>query len=109
MKQLFLPYNLALLAKEKGFDEPCLFKHNPQATFDHDKINLIKHNPLGSLNFFYNSDGIITAPLYQQMIDWFFDKHHINVVPDHNSLVICTSETYYRVLENNIKQAFELI
>ena len=23
MKHLFLPYNLALLAKEKGFDEPC--------------------------------------------------------------------------------------
>lgn len=45
MKRLFVPKNIALIAKEKGFDEECL--------------------------------GNYEAPLYQQLIDWFRNKHGI--------------------------------
>ncbi len=37
MKKLFLPYELALIAKEKKFDEPCLGHYhnvkNPEVDF----------------------------------------------------------------------------
>ena len=33
MKHLFLPYNLALLAKEKGFDEEVLGWYNTDKDF----------------------------------------------------------------------------
>jgi predicted ATP-grasp superfamily ATP-dependent carboligase len=65
MENLFVPYEIALKLKEKGFDEPSL------AYYDKDKDFIIGIlNNIGLKRF-------ISAPLYQQVVDWFREKHKI--------------------------------
>lgn len=71
MKHLFVPYELALKLKEKGFNEECLSR------FFGDKLTIT--TTFGCKN----SDDVpeqfnfkCTAPLYQQVIDWFREKHN---------------------------------
>lgn len=68
MKHLFIPHHLAVLAKQKGFDESCLAGYTLDGEFA---------PPDNELNTFRNrnrSGGEISAPLYQQIIDWFRAK-----------------------------------
>lgn len=72
MKHLFVPYEIALKLKEKGFNEPCF-----GAYYQDDK-------ELVPLKWFDNNNlrvdlGKITAPLYQQVIDWFRRKHRLHL------------------------------
>jgi len=71
MKHLFAPYNLSLLAKEKWFNEPCLryynVGHNKDAPI---RLSMFKNEQMGS----------VSAPLYQQLVDWFREKHQYNIV-----------------------------
>ncbi len=85
MKHLFVNYETAKKLKEKGFDENCLayygFENNllPIDTDFH--------------SFREVKDGIL-CPLYQQIIDWFREKHNININLFHHA----TSQTYgYRI------------
>lgn len=79
MKHLFVPYELALLAKEKGFNEECLgwwWKDNGG------KLFLNTNNAFGA-----DADRdmfLSNAPLYQQLVDWF-RKKHIMIRPTGNS------------------------
>jgi hypothetical protein len=75
MKHLFIRYETGIptLAKEKGFDEPCLAGYLPNGEFC---------EPDNELNVFRNrnrSGGEISAPLYQQIVDWFREKHNIDL------------------------------
>ena len=71
MKHLFVPYELALKLKEKGFDEPC---YGCRITVD----NLFKNNDdvhvYSEPKNYNNWNGRLSAPLYQQVIDWFETK-----------------------------------
>lgn len=69
MKHLFIPYELALIAKEKGFDEPCLGLYHKDGMFVVEKTE--------SHNQYYGQ--ICSAPLYQQIVDWFREKHNISI------------------------------
>ena len=60
INRLFVPYELALKLKEKGFDEPCFGSYIQQVL--HYKLPE-KHTVL------------LQAPLYQQVIDWLFNKN----------------------------------
>jgi len=67
MKHLFVPYELALLAKEKGFNEECFACYSYMNTMG--LVMAPKNNS--------NDMGYIAAPLYQQLVDWFYDKYNI--------------------------------
>lgn len=76
MKHLFVPYTLALLAKEKGFDEPCL-----ACVFTNIEGTLVESYPIDQKDFFIglNSEMSLNSkacalPLYQQLVDWFESK-----------------------------------
>lgn len=67
MYNLFVPYNIAFLAKEKGFDEECFGKYFI-------KKKEFRLNSLGHPNNYNDGSygqGIFSAPMYQQIIDWF--------------------------------------
>ena len=76
MKEQFVTYEIALKLKEKGFDEPCFgdyfhFERHNQSIldYDEDRERIITDN----------TDENITkylAPLWQQVIDWFREKHN---------------------------------
>lgn len=84
MNHLFVPYELAVKLKEKGFDEYC---------FAHYEVNnnvIIKRAILkSSAQIYYNQNNInpnnqygdrfCTAPLYQQAVDWLREKHNIHI------------------------------
>lgn len=76
MKHLFVPYDIALIAKEKGFVDPCIAKYqnmkNPK--FPSDFLSRTDWDVE-----FINIPEIkqLAAPLYQQLIDWFRNKHDI--------------------------------
>lgn len=59
MKKNFIPYKESIVVKEMGFDEPCFGFYN-----DNNK-------PVGGN---YPCDGINSAPLYQQVFDWFEEQ-----------------------------------
>ena len=71
MKKQFVTYEVALKLKELGFDEECLGYFGIQ--------NELK------IEISYNSDpnlirrNFISAPLWQQVIDWFREKHNIYI------------------------------
>lgn len=68
MKHLFLPYELAVIAKEKGFDERCF------TYYYKGEIQSISVLP-------FESEDKVIAPLYQQAIDWLEEKHRIFIMP----------------------------
>lgn len=129
MKNLFVPYELAIKAKEFGFDEPCLgvFKSNgvlvgvnhTGVAFNKDAINS-------------KLSALIAAPLYQQLVDWFREKHALEISVkswkedgDTGNIIWIPSvkkvpqpstfnfdfkkETYYDALKIAFEKAFELI
>jgi len=89
MTEQFVPYEIAIKLKEKGFDEPCFGTYNSFSDFiqsnseyplnkNSDKLyddkwleHIQKHFPE------HTPDMLCTAPLWQQAIDWFEDKHNI--------------------------------
>lgn len=74
MKDLFVSYELALKLKEKGFDEECFGFYSKDGEFHY-------ATAIGKLrtNISFEEAGMteITAPLYQQVVDWFREKHNI--------------------------------
>ena len=69
MKHLFVPYDIAVKLKEKGFDEECMgiwqkpdFLHLGTSYWE--GITMKKR---------------VRAPMYQQAVDWLREKHNINI------------------------------
>lgn len=120
MKHLFIPYPLAVLAKEKGFDEQFTLAYYNSGKELCNGINM--NEPINnSLNC---RVGNIVAPLYQQIVDWFREKHdiHIWATPWYeiypkqkligyiiNGESETTFHSYYEALDKAIEEAFKLI
>lgn len=77
MKHLFVPYELALQLKEKGFDEPC-FAYYGNFT----GIEYIPYEEYPCSNSSDLMKNRFTAPLYQQVTDWFYNEHRLFVEAD---------------------------
>jgi len=118
MKHLFIPYELAVIAKEKGFDEPCLGWYFKK--LDNKEFILC----LGEAHKSNLKNTAILSPLYQQIIDWFREKHKISVEPYSLLKTAKTFHTIYRIqklvykgyrdfnyktLNKAIEEAFKLI
>ena len=63
MKDLFVSYEIALRLKEKGFDEECI------ARYVNDGVG-----PMPEIDNPFTAN--LSAPLYQQVIDWLKAKHY---------------------------------
>lgn len=73
MKNLFVPYSIAIILREKGFDEPVFGVIYP----DGQVIT-------GSYEMFANimlqkDKDCIPAPIYQQVTDWLRDTHKVHI------------------------------
>jgi hypothetical protein len=76
MKHLFVPYEIARQLKDKGFDEECLAGWHKQKG---EMVLMSTHiqNPLTLAN--WHSLENTLAPLYQQVMDFFREKHGIQI------------------------------
>lgn len=131
MKHLFVPYEIALMAKENGFDEICLFFYYP-ITDNYSEYELffttddLSEDLLSCGSFASNSEtNRVCAPLYQQLIDWFREKHDFWISVEFGSeyiplyvfgyhgsprrTVSSFGVNYYECLNYAIKEAFKLI
>lgn len=81
MKRQFLTYEISLKLKELGFDEPCLMYYYKD---DENKL----HSNISTSSLYgamiseegLNTERQIKAPLRQQTIDWFREKHNIHII-----------------------------
>lgn len=72
MNNLFIPYELNILARKFGFNEKCFGYYDNNKQF-----YSIRNN-----NYAINSNldkYLVSAILYQQIIDWLRDVHKISV------------------------------
>ena len=69
MKHLFVPYDIALMAKGKGFNEDCITRWGETSKKLYETWKPMKNSE--------DCEDFTTAPLYQQLIDWFEEKHNI--------------------------------
>jgi hypothetical protein len=117
MKNLFISYELALKLKDKGFYEPCFSKYYESGKLS-DSLSYLNHNYIKQIN----------APLYQQVVDWFIEKHKIFImiyprdkwnymVQGIDESISCSGESfhgekfesYHEALEKAIEEALKLI
>lgn len=73
MKHLFISQELALKLKEKKFNEPCLGYYGIWST----ELQFPVY--AGELENWNTIENLCSAPLYQQVIDWFREKHNISI------------------------------
>ena len=91
MEKEFVTYEIASVLKELGFDEPCFGIWNKHK--DKWIITLI-YSGLLHQGYFNEKDSIkICAPLWQQVIDWLIENHHILIQRQFNG---------YSVIKNSI-------
>jgi hypothetical protein len=125
MKNLFIPYELALEAKELGFNEFCIGEYTKHAQTNAIDLRYPKHE---GLQGDWPLENEVDAPLYQQIIDWLREKHKIETVilsdtEYNNSFEYCLYKlhsknkitgninytTYYEALNKAIEEALKLI
>lgn len=86
MEHLFVPFELCLILRDKGFDEPCR-DHWERGQNDKEWELFTSGEWLTKkdlINDYKDADGNlcgeISAPLYQQVIDWLREKHNLNII-----------------------------
>lgn len=95
MKNLFLPYELSILAKEKGFNEPCLTWYLSIGVLNEANRDLRLSN--------FNTDTFaVSAPIYQQIIDWLREEHRIIVSVDVSPYTPSLNWGYVKSVESKI-------
>lgn len=64
-QRMFVPHDLALILKAKGFNTRCIYSYYEDGSVG-SEIGWINYN---------QSDTLVSRPLYQQVVDWFRLKH----------------------------------
>lgn len=133
MNHLFIPYKLAKKLKQKGFDEPCFCVYNNDGKL----IMVSNWEDCNDWSFDfcrnskYSPSDRTSTPTYQQVTDWFREKHNISIEVYRTSKMItgeeygCQAErwtpdgvvdefnyyepTYYQALTKGIEEALTLI
>jgi len=89
MEKQFVPYELALKFKEKGFDEDCLRyyglkRYSLTTEYATDIGELLTDSVLRYLSSYQKDLELLKSPLWQQVIQWFRDNHDIHIDNDNN-------------------------
>jgi len=86
MKNLFISYELAVKLRKKEFSEPCFGYYNAEMRISSPGVlglqsGLKNYNDTLFVRAWRNGppEDIISAPLYQQVIDWFRETHDIDI------------------------------
>jgi len=82
MKKQFATYKIALAIKELGFTEECMafwFNREKKLSIENQYKGLLMCE--SNRNSDFNVDSNYTsAPLWQQVVDWFIEKYSLHIV-----------------------------
>lgn len=136
MNKEFIPYELAQLAKEKGFDEPCFGYYYIDAygkeiilcdsTADVNHTYFNEFPKFGDTVMVKNYNLQFTsAPLYQQLVEWLRKRYKFEIIissnllgygyiiyqryPSKNYTNNNVFQEYYEALDKALEEAFKLI
>lgn len=126
-RKLFIPYDIAIIAKENGFDEEC-FAWTYVGNKDNNYIVISEIGKYDSDSYKQRLAGkkeLLQIPMYQQVIDWFLYKHdlsisHTRVDGLYHWTIVNSDETIglfsdnkfntpYEALNEAISESFKLI
>ena len=122
MKEQFVTYEIALKLKELGFDEDCInfYSFYPNIGWSLSLLGVTNEDVVEQMVCHHNIKGI-KAPLWQQVIDWFREKHKIRVCNLVNIYIEATfiiyhstdvevidGNDFYKTREQAILKAIEL-
>lgn len=81
MKEQFVSYEIALKLKELGFDEPCLSIFAKDLNFNLTMFGQKFDNKIETSKDFACDIHLedVLCPLWQQVIDWFREKHNVDI------------------------------
>jgi hypothetical protein len=95
MNKEFIPYEQALVLKELGFDEPCMYYVDKQ---NNSFIYNFQTHPDEFIE--WCSVTVISTPLYQQAFRWFREKYNLLSIIDFNSSK--NNGWYYSIITINV-------
>jgi hypothetical protein len=106
MKDQFVPHEIAILLKEKGFTDECMASYQISLTAQENEEDGFS-GPFGwekgevNFNKGYFANGVpycdfsnehwlyCAAPLWQQVIDWFLEEHKLLI-----TITSCSQESW---------------
>ena len=111
MKEQFVPYEIAILLKEKGFTDECMASYQISLTAQENEEDGFSGSfgwEKGEVNFnkgyfvncapycdFSNKSWLsCAAPLWQQVIDWLREKHSVDIMIRQTEL---KGRSYYKI------------
>lgn len=100
LKNIFVPYNVAKLAFEKGFIEWCSAIQGKDQSEPEPNVKIVTKEGRRFSLFDYaylsdDSDGEYGIPTHFQLISWLKDKHDIDVTMQINGLLAVISTHGY--------------
>jgi len=111
MKKQFVPYELALRLREKGFNERCVASWlSKKFSFDGKEVLHIDERYGNGQDQIYMQIPIkCLAPLWQQVIDWFRDKHDIHIHPNYRENIFGAQMFYEYLVHHKVDGDWKLI
>lgn len=104
MQELFVSYEQALKLRSLGFDEECLARYCVVTEWE---------KPTGEVRLQISSDcpnnhkTLFKAPLYQQVFDWFREKHNFYVNIFNDPINSMNFRFYYSITESGYLNYYE--
>jgi len=105
MEKQFVTYEIALILKELGFDEPCMARFKI-------RTNELTEVMSPKLQMFVRTESqeefrwqMWSAPLWQQVIDWLIENYDIIITVDMN----CMEDEGFTFYVGNIKSRETII
>lgn len=95
MEKLFISYELALKAKEHGFNEPCFGVYYANTRDFPIKLEIGSNKEQNSKFINAKAERLCVAPIHQQITDWLRETYNIHVLALPTDFINDPAKTYY--------------
>lgn len=77
----FVPYELALKLKDKGFRKPCVATYDKDGMLGHNYVQPTSIRAVGFEECLVYSDDCLMAPTISQVLKWLREEKYIHIEP----------------------------
>lgn len=103
MNKPYVPYELAIFLKEKGFNLSCIYHYKISQKFPNQTSKIPTFEMTNPFGRNHNSlETRASAPLWSEVCDWIYSKSETNVVVNYSPAY--TLETMVDEVKNALKR-----